>query len=124
MASHNVLQGGIKGGVLTLTPHHIYLQSEMPFYADIELDNGHMRIKRQADGKLIGYMGGFLDWSRYADMSTARPGNDADAVPIQVLRRQCYQVNTIIFWMKSGWLGCMLSPNLQTADFQFQNFTL
>jgi hypothetical protein len=80
MTSHNVLQGEIKDGVLTIAPHRIYLQSEMPFYADIELDNGHLRIERQADGKLIGYMGGFLDWARYAYMSTARPGNDADAV--------------------------------------------
>lgn len=78
--SHNVLQGEIKDGVLTVMPQHIYLQSQMPFYADIELDNGHMRIKAQSDGKLIGYMGGFTDWSRYAYMSTARPGNDAAAI--------------------------------------------
>ena len=78
--SHNVLQGEIKDGILTIAPDHIYLQSQMPFYADIELDNGHMRIKPQADGKLVGYMGGFTDWGRYAFMSTARPGNDAAAI--------------------------------------------
>jgi len=47
---------------------------------DIELDNGHMRINRQSDGKLIGYMGGFTDWRRYAYMSTARPFQDAAAI--------------------------------------------
>jgi hypothetical protein len=78
--SHNVLQGEIKDGVLTITPQHIYLESEMPFYADIELDNGHLRIKSETDGKLVGFMGGFTDWLRYAYMSTARPFQDAAAI--------------------------------------------
>jgi len=78
--THDVLEGEIKGGVLTIEPHHIYLEGELPFYMDIELDNGHMRISRQSDGKLIGYMGGFTDWKRYAYMSTARPFQDAAAI--------------------------------------------
>ena len=78
--THNVLQGEIKDGVLTIKPQHIYLEGEMPFYADIELDNGQMRINRQSDGKLIAYMGGFTDWLRYAYMGTARPFQDGAGI--------------------------------------------
>lgn len=78
--THTVLEGEIKNGVLTITPAHIYLEGESPFYIDIELDNGHMRVNRQPDGKLIAYMGGFTDWKRYAFMSTARPFQDAAAI--------------------------------------------
>jgi hypothetical protein len=78
--TRNVLEGEIKGGVLTIKPAHIYLEGELPFYMDIELENGHLRINRQTDGKLIAYMGGFTDWKRYAYMSTARPFQDAAAI--------------------------------------------
>jgi hypothetical protein len=78
--TRNVLEGEIKGGVLTIKPAQIYMEGELPFYMDIELENGHMRINRQADGKLIAYMGGFTDWKRYAYMSTARPFQDAAAI--------------------------------------------
>lgn len=78
--TRDVLEGEIKGGVLTIKPAHIYMEGELPFYMDIELENGHMRINRQADGKLIAYMGGFTDWKRYAYMSTARPFQDAAAI--------------------------------------------
>jgi hypothetical protein len=78
--TRNVLEGEIKGGILTIKPAHIYMEGELPFYMDIELESGHMRINRQADGKLIAYMGGFTDWKRYAYMSTARPFQDAAAI--------------------------------------------
>jgi hypothetical protein len=78
--THSVLQGEIKNGVLTVNSQPIYLEGELPFYLDIGLDNGHLRAKRQADGKLIGYMGGFTDWKKYAFMSTARPFQDAAAI--------------------------------------------
>ena len=78
--TNEVLKGEMKGGVLTIKSQHVYLEGELPFYMDIELDNGHMRINRQSDGKLIGYMGGFTDWKRYAYMSTARPFQDAAAI--------------------------------------------
>lgn len=80
--TRNILEGEIKDGVLTIKPAYIYLEGELPFYMDIELENGHMRITRQSDGKLIAYMGGFTDWKRYAYMSTARPFQDAAAIEV------------------------------------------
>ncbi len=71
--SHNVFQGEIKNGVITITPAHLYLQGEMPHYAEIDLDNAHMRLKQEANGNVVGYWGGYLDWKRYAYMFTARP---------------------------------------------------
>jgi hypothetical protein len=78
--SHNVIEGEIKDGVLTITPQDIYLEGEMPHYAEIDLTNAHMRFKLGADGKLTGYWGGYLDWQRYAYMMMTRPGNDADHI--------------------------------------------
>ena len=43
--SHNVLEGEIKNGVLTITkPTNIYLEGEMPFYSEIALRDTHMRM--------------------------------------------------------------------------------
>ncbi len=79
--SHNVLQGEIKNGVLSITPKDIYLEGEMPFYAEIAMHDTHMRINMKSpDGTLSGYWGGFLDWQRYAYMYTARPVNGQDVV--------------------------------------------
>jgi len=78
--SHNVLQGEIKHGVLSVTPANIYLEGEHPFYFEIALRNAHMRINAQADGKLVGYWGGYLNWLNYIYFYTSRPGNGADSV--------------------------------------------
>jgi hypothetical protein len=73
--SHNVLDGEIKNGVLTITrPTNIYLEGEMPFYSEIALRDTHMRINIKPDGTLVGYWGGHLDWVRYVYMYTARSG--------------------------------------------------
>ncbi len=80
--SHNVLKGEIKNGMLTITPQNVYLEGEMPHYAEIDLINAHMRLKLEPDGKLVGYWGGYLDWQRYAYMIMTRPGNDADHIGI------------------------------------------
>jgi hypothetical protein len=71
--SHNVFEGEIKNGVLTITPSHLYLEGEMPHYAEIDLVNAHMRLHLQANGELVGYWGGLIDWKRHAYMFTARP---------------------------------------------------
>lgn len=78
--SHNVIHGEIKNGVLSITPQHIYLQGELPFYTEIELQNAHMRMTIDAEGKLTGYWGGYLDWQRYAYLYISHPGYDADAI--------------------------------------------
>jgi hypothetical protein len=82
MTSHNVLDGEIRDGILTITPKDsFYLQGQHPFYTEIDLKNVHLRIQPQADGRLVGYLGGYLDWQRYAYMYTSR-GSDADVVGI------------------------------------------
>jgi len=81
--SHNVLKGEIKNGVLTIAPvDSFYLQSQMPFYAEIAMRKMQMRFQVQADGKLLGYWGGYVDWKRFAYMLTSRPGSGADALGI------------------------------------------
>ena len=41
--SHNVFQGQIKDGVLTITPANLYMQGELPFYFEIALRDAQMR---------------------------------------------------------------------------------
>jgi hypothetical protein len=79
--SHNVLKGEIKGGFLTVANvPKFYLQSEMPFFPEIELDKAQMRMQVMPNGKLLGYWGGYYDWKRYAYMITSRPGSGADTL--------------------------------------------
>jgi hypothetical protein len=80
--SHNVLHGEIRNGVLTIKPQDIYLEGELPFYAEIALRDAHMRFKAEANGTLVGYWGGYLNWRRYVYMYTARPANGADSIAL------------------------------------------
>lgn len=81
--SHNVLEGKMKDGLITIGRHEqIYLESEMPFYAEINLRDAQMRLNMEADGTVVGYMGGYLKWKDFAYMHTARPANGADSIGI------------------------------------------
>lgn len=80
--SHNVLRGDMKSGVITVRSQDIYLEGQMPHYAEIALKKAQMRITPGADGKLVGYWGGYVDWKRFAYMYTGRPGNNADSIGI------------------------------------------
>jgi hypothetical protein len=77
--SHNVLSGEIKNGVLTIKPTAIFLEGDMPFYAQIDLKDAHMRIHSEAAGTLMGYWGGYTDWHTWVYMYSSRPAN-ADPV--------------------------------------------
>ncbi len=73
LRSHSVLEGQINNGILTITkPGNIYLEGEMPFYSEIALRDTHMRVSIKPSGTLAGYWGGYLDWSRFVYMYTAR----------------------------------------------------
>jgi len=78
--SHNVFKGEIKDGILTIEPSQLTMQGQHPFYLDITLRNAHMRLRHEADGRVTGYWGGYLDWQRYAYMYTSRPANGADYI--------------------------------------------
>jgi len=78
--SHNVFKGHIKDGILTIEPSSLFMQGQLPFYAEVALRNAHMRLRGETDGRLTGYWGGYLDWQRYAYMYTSRPANGADYV--------------------------------------------
>lgn len=78
--SHNVLQGELRGGVITIEPADIYLQAEMPFYPEMALRNAHMRIKVKSDGQLVGYWGGYFSRQRFSYMITSRPGHGGDSL--------------------------------------------
>jgi hypothetical protein len=79
--SHNVLRGQIKDGVLTIEPHDIYLEAEMPYYFDIALRGTHMRFQSEP-AKLVAYWGGYINWKNFAYMYTARPASGADSIGI------------------------------------------
>ena len=57
-------------------------QSEMPFYAEINLRDAQMRLTLQDDGAVVGYLGGYLKWLDFAYMHTARTANGADSIGI------------------------------------------
>ena len=80
--SHNVLEGELKNGVVTIKPADIYLQAEMPFYPEMALRNAHMRMKGLPNGQLLGYWGGYFSRQRFSYMMTSRPGHGADALGI------------------------------------------
>jgi len=77
--SHNVLQGEIKDGVLTIHPGYIYLEGDMTWYSAIDLKDAHMRIHSEP-GKLVGYWGGYTDWHRWVYQCTSRPASNCDGV--------------------------------------------
>jgi hypothetical protein len=78
--SHNVFQGEIKDGVLTIDSGNLYLEGELPYYTEISLTDTHMRIKQQGDGRLVGYWGGYTDWKKFVYMYTARGGINGEDV--------------------------------------------
>ena len=79
--SHNVLKGEIKEGILSIKGGgFVYLVGGMPFYPQIDLQNAHMRLRAETDGKVTGYWGGHTDWRAWAYTFTARPGAGADSV--------------------------------------------
>lgn len=81
--SHNVFEGELKNGVITVTPgKRLYLEAEHPFYMDISMRNTHMRLKLEDDGRLTGLWGGYIDWKEFAYMFTSRPANGADYIGI------------------------------------------
>jgi hypothetical protein len=81
--SHNVVQGEIKDGVISIDPSSkIHLEGEMPYYSEIGLTKAHWRVKQQPDGKLVGHWGGYMNWTPFVYMFTARSGNNADTIGI------------------------------------------
>jgi hypothetical protein len=79
--SHNVLQGQIKDGLLTVQPKNIYLEGEHPFYVEIALRNAHMRMVVKPEN-VVGYWGGYLNWRTFAYNFTSEPANEADDIGI------------------------------------------
>ena len=77
--SHNVLQGEIKAGVLTIKPAYVYLEGDMTWYSAIDLKDAHMRVHSEP-GKLVGYWGGYTDWHRWVYQCTSRPASNCDGV--------------------------------------------
>jgi len=77
--SHNELKGHLKDGKLVIEPKDIYLEAEHPFYFEIALRNAHMRFDVKPE-KVVGYWGGYLNWTDYVYMYTSRPANGADSI--------------------------------------------
>jgi hypothetical protein len=77
--SHNVLQGEIKNGMLSIKSDYFYVEGEMTWYSEISLKNAHMRMHSEP-GKLVGYWGGYTDWHRWSYQCTSRPASNCDGV--------------------------------------------
>ncbi len=71
--SHNVLQGEIKEGILSVKTGEIFMVADFPFYTQIDLTNTHMRMGADPDGRISGFWGGYTDWYAWAYLYTARP---------------------------------------------------
>jgi hypothetical protein len=77
--SHNVLQGEIKNGILTIEPTDIRLRGFI--YGEIALRNVHMRMWFD-DDKVVGYWGGFMPWLPFAYAYCVEPGSASDCTGI------------------------------------------
>ncbi|MGH8205256.1 MAG: hypothetical protein ACRET0_02260 [Steroidobacteraceae bacterium] len=61
--SHNVFQGRIDHGVLTLTDHHdFHLLGDPVLISALDLTHTHLRLTLEPDGDLEGIIGGYQPW--------------------------------------------------------------
>jgi hypothetical protein len=75
--SHNVFQGEIKDGVLTITPGPLHLKGY--YFDELAMRNAHMRIRFVGD-TLVGYWGGYIKWLPYIYTFTSAPNYGADTL--------------------------------------------
>jgi hypothetical protein len=76
-SSHNVFQGELKHGVLTITPGPLHLKGW--YFDQFDLGNAHMRVRSVGD-KLVGYWGGYIKWIPYIYFFTSIPDDGADSI--------------------------------------------
>ena len=76
--SHNVLQGEIKNGVITIEPSNFFLEGESPILTEVELKQAQLSLELQPDGGLTGYIGGYIDWHEYFYQYSSNGGQIAE----------------------------------------------
>jgi hypothetical protein len=81
--SHNVLQGHIHDGTLTIDPAPaFYLEGELPYHLDIDMQKVQLRLKFEANGSLSGYLGGYINWRHFSFLYTSTGITMADLIGI------------------------------------------
>lgn len=73
--SHNVFQGAIKDGVLSIEPSRLRLEGESPFLTEVNLNRTQMRLKLEPNGELKGYIGGYQNWHEFYFMYSSYGGD-------------------------------------------------
>lgn len=69
--SFGTLRGTITNGELSAAGGEIRWEGETPLLTVLDLTGTHLRLKRNADGSLSGYLGGFEPWMDYWFMQSA-----------------------------------------------------
>jgi len=60
--SHNVLQGQLKDGVVTVADGHVHMQLDPYLMPELEMTKAHLRLAVNADGTMRGMIGGYQPW--------------------------------------------------------------
>jgi hypothetical protein len=74
--SFGTLHGKLAGGELLAEGGQITLEGETPELTVWDMTNTHLRLKRNPDGSLAGYIGGFQPWMDYWFMQSASESFD------------------------------------------------
>jgi hypothetical protein len=74
--SFGTLQGKIVNGELIATGGEISWEGETPQLTVLDLTHTHLRLKKNPDGSLGGYLGGFEPWMDYWSMEAASESFD------------------------------------------------
>jgi hypothetical protein len=72
----SVLEGEIKDGVLTIRPGFIRIRGTL--YHEIDISKAQLRIHSETGGKLVGYVGGYINWVNFVFPYLEDPGWGAD----------------------------------------------
>jgi hypothetical protein len=75
--SHNVLEGEIKDGLLTISPKFVRIEGTE--FGWIAMRDTHMRIRSEGQ-KLVGYWGGFIKWQTFTEPYTSDPTYQVDNI--------------------------------------------
>jgi hypothetical protein len=74
--SFGTLQGKIVNGELTASGGEICWEGETPIITVLDMTHTHLRLKKNPDGSLDGYLGGFEPWMDYWAMEAASESFD------------------------------------------------
>tara|TARA_B100001250_G_scaffold51349_1_gene40122 strand:- start:5698 stop:6921 length:1224 start_codon:yes stop_codon:yes gene_type:complete len=75
-SSHNVFEGAINDGILTIEPGNFFMQGESQFYPHLQFTKTQLRFEMKEDGSLEGHIGGYQPWRDYYHYLSVRGETD------------------------------------------------